>query len=44
MYIASHYALSPGEEDKALVLYDQLGTYQAAYNTSQVNISSTCTV
>ena len=38
MYIASCFAVSPGEEDKALDLYDQLNTYQAAYNTSQVCI------
>ncbi len=36
MFIASQYAVSPGSEDKALVLYDQLDTYHAAYNTSQV--------
>lgn len=36
MFIASQYAISSGNEDKALILYDQLSTYQAAYNTSQV--------
>ena len=36
MFIASQYAVCPGSEDKALVLYDQLDTYNAAYNTSQV--------
>lgn len=41
MCIASQYAVTSGSEDKALILYDQLSTYQAAYNTSQVKEDTT---